>query len=329
VNAVSLIASKIPWAFKAVWLELSVTADIAAVESVSAIFQEYGEGGVAINQPVVSDPEGEHYGLDTAKPAVVTTYLPLDEQAPARRESIERALWHLRAFALAPMGLLQEKRIAEQDWHQAWRDQYHPLRIGRRTVIKPTWRTVEAAPDDIIVELDPGMAFGTGSHQTTALCLVLLEDLVRPGMRVLDQGTGSGILAIAAVRLGAASVDAVDISAVAVRTAGENARQNGLSDRLRVWQVEEDQPAGGASRGEATYDLIIANIIARVIAQLAPSLRAALAPDGRLIASGIIREREGEVVEALAAAGLIVVQRLAQDEWVALLLRADDGLATA
>ena len=168
------------------------------------------------------------------------------------------------------MGPLQERQIAEQDWHQAWRDQYHPLRIGRRTVIKPTWRTVEAGPDDIIVELDPGMAFGTGSHQTTALCLVLLEDLVRPGMRVLDQGAGSGILAIAAVRLGAASVDALDISAVAVRTAQENARQNGLADRVRVWQVGEDEPAGGASRGQATYDLIVANIIARVIAAVGP-----------------------------------------------------------
>lgn len=307
------------------WLELSISADIAAVESISAIFQEYGEGGVAINQPVISDKEGEHYGLDTSQPAVISTYLPCNDDLATRREHIERALWHLRAFDLAPIGPLEERQLAEEDWQQAWREHYHPLRIGRHVVIKPTWREYDARPDDIVVELDPGMAFGTGSHQTTALCLAYLEELVRPGIRMLDQGTGSGILAIAAARLGASDIDAVDINALAVHTAQENVLHNGLADRIHVWRVEEDEPAGGSARGERRYDLIVANIIARVIIEMAPSLAVALLPDGALIASGIIREREEEVVAALAAAGLNVVDRRHQDEWVTLLTKHTIG----
>jgi ribosomal protein L11 methyltransferase len=300
------------------WLELSVTADIAAVEAISAIFQEYGEGGVAIDQPFVSDPEGEHFALDTSRPAVVSTYVPLDAEAAARRERIERALWHVRAFNLAPIGPLVEKELAEQDWQQAWREYYHPLRIGQRVVIKPTWREYTPRPGDIVVELDPGMAFGTGSHQTTALCLALLEERLRPGSIVLDQGTGSGILAIAAARLGAREVHAVDISTVAVQAAIANVAGNGLSGAVRVWQVRDDDPPGGASVREVRYDLIVANIIARVIVAMAPALAAALAPGGTLIASGIIREREDEVAGALAGAGLTVLERRHQDEWVAL-----------
>ena len=299
------------------WLELSVAVDIAAVEAVSAILQEHGEGGVAINQPVSSDLEGERYGLDTSRPTVVSTYIPYDGEAVNRRERVEQALWHLRAFDLAPIGPLQERQVAEEDWQQAWRDHYHPLRIGRHVLIKPTWREAEVQPGDIVLDLDPGMAFGTGSHQTTAMCLMLLEERVRPGMVVLDQGSGSGILAILAAKLGAAAVDAVDITAVAVRTAQDNVVQNGLSERVRVWQVGDDEPAGGKQRGERRYDLIVANIIARVIAALAPSLVAALAPGGTLIASGIIREREDEVVAALEDAGLKVDERRHQDEWVA------------
>jgi ribosomal protein L11 methyltransferase len=302
-----------------VWLELSVSADIAAVEAISAIFQEHGEGGVAIDQPVFSDLEGEHYGLDTSRPAIVRTYLPLDDETAARRERIERALWHVRAFNLAPIGPLEEKQLAERDWQDAWREHYHPLRIGARMVVKPTWRDYAARPDDVVVELDPGMAFGTGSHQTTALCLVLLEETVKPGSLVLDQGTGSGILAIAAAKLGARAVDAVDISAVAVRTARENVAHNGLAGRVLVEQVRDDEPPGGAARGETRYDLIVANIIARLIVAMAPGLAVALAGDGVLIASGIIREREDEVAGALQAAGLTVLDRRRQDEWVALL----------
>src|SRR5205085_1741200 len=185
------------------------------------------------------------------------------------------------------------------------------------------------------IELDPGMAFGTGLHQTTAMCLALLEDYVRPGAAVLDQGTGSGILAIAAARLGARRVIAVDSSEVAVAAARENVARNGLSSVIQVLHgervpgtAEQDaaprttpQAAGTpapASSWPAAYDLIVANIIANVIIALAAPFVAALKPGGVLLASGIIRDREDDVRAALGAAGLAVERHEARDEWITL-----------
>jgi ribosomal protein L11 methyltransferase len=205
-------------------------------------------------------------------------------------------------------------------------------------VVKPSWRAFQAGPDDLVVELDPGMAFGTGLHQTTAMCLALLEDYVRPGAIVLDQGTGSGILAIAAARLGAQRVIAVDSSEVAAAAARENVARNGLSAVIQVLQgervpgpVEYDTalqttpPVAGApapaSSRPAAYDLIVANIIANVIIALAAPFAAALGPGGVLLAAGIIRDREDDVRAALGAAGLAVERREARDEWITLVAR--------
>jgi ribosomal protein L11 methyltransferase len=141
--------------------------------------------------------------------------------------------------------------VAEEDWATAWKEFYHPMRFGRRLVVKPSWRVFQAGPDDLVIELDPGMAFGTGLHQTTAMCLALLEDYVRPGATVLDQGTGSGILAIAAARLGARRVIAVDCSEVAVAAARENVARNGLSSAIQVLHGDTPHPPPPSpSRGE-------------------------------------------------------------------------------
>jgi ribosomal protein L11 methyltransferase len=310
------------------WLEISVETEAAAIETVSAILHEHGEGGVAVYQRVVPDDEDAAYHYDTARPTTVTTYVPATEEGERRRDAIAAALGHLTVFNLARIGPVQTRQVAEEDWANAWKQYYHPMRFGRHVVIKPSWRAFTPRAGDLVIELDPGMAFGTGLHQTTALCLGLLEEYVAPGMRVLDQGCGSGILSLAAARLGAARVVAVDTSEVAVEATRENAARNGLGAAIEALRGE-DVPGGPQWSGPAlssteiagTYDLVIANIIANVIIALAPQFAAVLPENGVLICSGIIREREDEVRAALASSGFMMERHAAQDEWVALVAR--------
>jgi ribosomal protein L11 methyltransferase len=302
------------------WLELSVTADLAAVEALSALFEQHGEGGVAIDQPFFTDVEGEHFGIDSTRPALIRTYLPDTAEGAARLTRVREGLWHLQAFNLAPIADLQVRRIAEEDWANTWKEHYHPLRIGR-LLIKPSWRAAEVEPDVVVVEIDPGMAFGTGIHQTTRMCLTVLERLLEPGVVVLDQGTGSGILAVSAAKLGASRVMARDIAEVAVEAATANAIRNGVGDRIQVRRVHgSDSPADQVflEPDQPAADLILANIVASVIMHLAEALAAAGRPGATLIASGIIRERRQEVEDALKAVGFSTVERLAEDEWVTL-----------
>jgi ribosomal protein L11 methyltransferase len=313
------------------WLELGVSVDLAAVEAVSELFSRYGEGGVAVDQPFFTDPDGELYGIDTARPAVVKTYLPDSPEGARRREAIVEGLWHLGAFDLAPIGPLQVRTMAEEDWAHAWKEHYHPLAIGR-LLIQPSWLETDPHEDRVVVLLDPGMAFGTGLHQTTRMCLIALEQRLRPGWTVIDQGCGSGILAVAAARLGAAQVWARDVAEVAVAATLENAARNAVQDRVQVQRVDQylepdrqvflapDQPAA---------DLVLANIVANVLIRLAPSLRRALRADGTLIAAGIIRDREAEVWETFATAGFRLDERLHEDEWVTLVMRACEPDSTA
>lgn len=313
------------------WLELSVVVDLAGVEAISELFSRHGEGGVAIDQPFFTDPDGEHYGIDTTRPAVVKTYLPDTTEGTERQQRIAEGLWHLTAFNLAAIGDLQVRSVAEEDWANAWKEHYHPLRVGR-LLIRPTWREVAADPGVVVVELDPGMAFGTGLHQTTRLCLEALERYLRPGWIVIDQGCGSGILAVAAARLGAGEVWARDIAEVAVEATIENAARNALSGSIHVHRVDQHlDPAQQVflDPEQPQADLVLANIVASVLVRLATALRGALKADGLLIASGIIRDREREVLEAFAAAGFAPVERLNEDEWVTLIMRASDQVSTA
>ena len=165
------------------WLELSVSADVAAVEAISALFHQYGEGGVAVEQPFFTDREGERFGVDSSRPARILTYLPDTLDALERKRKVEEGLWHLSAFDLAPVGELQVRRIHEDDWANAWKEHYHPIRIGR-LLVKPSWREADFEDGVVVVEINPGMAFGTGIHQTTRMCLAALERLVKPGMIV-------------------------------------------------------------------------------------------------------------------------------------------------
>ncbi|MHB1005652.1 MAG: 50S ribosomal protein L11 methyltransferase [Chloroflexota bacterium] len=290
------------------WLELSCKVDREAAEPVGELFARHGRG-VAVEEDV-NAIEGEEV-LAPSPFVFVRTYLALDDSAAAKQQEIERGLWVLGI--IRPVGPLETRRLVEQDWAEAWKEHFHVHRVGRRLVIKPSWREYAPAPDELIIALDPGMAFGTGLHPTTQLCMRALEDTIAGGEKVLDLGTGSGILAIAAVRLGATSALALDTDPVAVEVAAANVAANGLADRIAVGQGSLPMTSPRA------FPVVVANIIARVIAVLAGELAAALTPGGTLIASGIIAERELEVVTALKASGFALVNRMQDGDWVALI----------
>jgi ribosomal protein L11 methyltransferase len=240
----------------------------------------------------------------------------VDDRLEGALEELRGRLASLREYDLDPGdGELTIRFVEEEDWAEAWKAFYRPLRIGRTLVIKPSWETFMAADGDRVIELDPGMAFGTGAHPTTQLCLALLEERVSPGDRVLDLGCGSGILALAAARLGARDVLALDVDPVAVAAARENARANGLSDLVRVAEGSVET-AGGAP-----CDLVVANILADVIIDLARDLSRLVRNDGLLIASGIIADRAADVIASLVALGFRVEEERAQGDWRALVLR--------
>lgn len=294
------------------WIELSVEVHPEAVDAVANVFQENDTGGVAIEQPITSHIEGEEAPQFLGNP-IVKAYLPANRDAPERERRIEEALWHLQAFNLSPIGPIQRREIAEEDWAHGWKEHFHPLRIGR-VVIKPSWRQWDASPDELVVELDPGMAFGTGLHPTTKLMIEGLQEHVKPGMRALDLGTGSAILAIAAAMLGA-SVTALDISDVAVEVARANVAANGLQDRITVGEGSIE------AVHDRQFDLIFANIIASVLIDLAPQLAAALELGAAVLASGIVDERVEGVRQALEDAGLVVEKGRQDADWWLLVAR--------
>ena len=299
------------------WLELTVEADIEAVEAVSEILGRVAPGGTSVEPGFELVDEGLGARVDPAKPATVRAYVPARDPAAAERAvaEAEAALGHLQAFGLRPIGTLTTRIVHEADWAEAWKAHFPVLRIGRRLVIRPTWRRHRRAADDVVLALDPGMAFGTGLHPTTRLCLGALEELADrgrlDGARVLDVGCGSGILAIAAVRLGAVSAFGVDTDPIAIEATTANARRNGIARRVRA-------ATGSLPSGERPFPVVLANLIASVLVALADQLVAELEPGGVVLASGIFVDREAAVREALETAGLRVTQRWAEGEWVAL-----------
>ena len=304
-------------AAKDAWLELSVAADHEAVEAVSEILSRAAPGGTSVEPAFELVEDGLAARLDLARPALVRAYLPVRSPEAVRSAvaQADRELGHLQAFGLRPIGDLGARLVREADWANAWKVHFPVLRVGRRIVIRPTWRRHRRQPDDVVLALDPGMAFGTGLHPTTRLCLAALEALADrgalDGARVLDVGSGSGILSIGAARLGAASVLAVDVDPIAVEASAANARRNRLARRIRVRE-------GSAPSGEGPFDVVLANLIASLLVTLADGLAEDLRPGGTLLASGIFANREAEVVEAFGRRGLSIARRWTEGDWVAL-----------
>jgi ribosomal protein L11 methyltransferase len=305
------------------WLELAVEADPEAVEAVSEILGRVASGGTTVEPAFELVDEGLGARIDPSRPAVVRGYVPAGDLSAARAAEraaaqVAYALGHLQAFGLRQIGELQTRLVREADWAEAWKAHFPVMRIGRRLVIRPTWRRHRAGPDDVVLALDPGMAFGTGLHPTTRLCLAALEPLADDGRlagaRVLDVGCGSGILSIAALKLGAASALGVDTDPIAVTSTAANARRNRLGRRLQARE-------GSVPTASGPFDVVLANLVAGVLIPLAADLRDEMRPGGTLLASGIFADRETEVTAAFVAAGMEVDGRSVEGDWVALALR--------
>ena len=301
----------------AFWVEISVEADNEAVEAVSEILGRVAPTGTSVEPGFELVDEGLGARVDTARPATVRAYVEATDPEAVERtiDEVTQALGHLQVFDLRPIGEVTTRLVDEADWAEEWKRHFPVLRVGRRLVIRPTWREHRAANDEVVLALDPGMAFGTGLHPTTRLCLAALEGVADrgalEGRRLLDVGCGSGILAIAGVRLGAASALGVDTDPIAVEAMTANARRNGISRRVRARE-------GSLPTGEGPFEVVLANLIATLLVRLADDLRAELAPGGTLLASGIFVDRETGVRDAFEAAGMRVAGRLAEGDWVAL-----------
>jgi ribosomal protein L11 methyltransferase len=299
------------------WLELSVEADVEAVEAVSEILGRAAPGGTSVEPAFELVDDGLDARLDPSRPAIVRAYVPARDRAAADRAvaGVAEALGHLQAFGLRPIGEVRTRLVQESDWADAWKAYFPVMRVGRRLVIRPTWRRHRAGVGDVVLALDPGMAFGTGLHPTTRLCLAAVEALadrgVLAGARVLDVGCGSGILAIAALKLGAISTLGLDTDPIAIEATDANARRNALARRLHARQ-------GSLPSGEPAFEVVLANLIAGVLVPLAAALRDELQPGGSLLASGIFVDREAEVASAFEAVGLEIRGRSDEGDWVAL-----------
>lgn len=296
------------------WVEIAVHTPGDWVEAVSYALREMGAGGVAIDDP------GPLWNLAGAEPEIRPDFLPEPGalavvKAYFQQGSEKEKLPALKDF-LAEAGIsgvrVETREVQEEDWQDAWKAYYKPVSIGKHLVIKPTWEEYSTRGDEIIIHMDPGQAFGTGTHPTTAMCLEMIEEFIKPGDKVVDVGTGSGILAIAAARMGAAKVMAVDSDPVAVGAARENVRRNGLDAAVEVREGNLLDNVGGR------FQLVIANILSSVIKELAPEAAGVLEAGGHFIASGIIKERLPEIRSVLEKTGFVIEKICEQGEWVAL-----------
>ena len=310
------------------WMEYTILTTTEASDLISQVLMDAGSTGtmiedkndVAANQR----PEGQWDIIDEAiarrigDDVKVTGYFEVDGKLSDRVAFIEGELRRLRAMDLGmDLGKLETRRhdVAEQDWTESWKAAFKPFRLGEHMIVKPSWEQVETRPGDHVIEIDPGMAFGTGTHETTGMCVTLVEKYVKPGDAVIDIGTGTGILAIAAAHMGASPVLATDLDAVAVRVAAENVKINGFEGVIdvRCGDLLDVVKESG--------DVVIANIISDVIVMLARPVRERIVEGGIFICSGISLERRQDVLDALAEADFDVLDDVTQGEWCAMAAR--------
>jgi ribosomal protein L11 methyltransferase len=304
------------WVPEAHWVEISLSVDAELAEAVAEVLSRFVVNGVVVERDVTyNDAEdvGTPYG-----PVRVYGYISTRDQLEEKRHRIEEALWHLGQ--IQPLPEPSYRTLPDEDWMSAWKKHYHPIPIGERLMVLPAW-VEQGDPDRIPVHIDPSMAFGTGTHPSTQLCLELLEKYVQPGEPVIDVGCGSGILSIAAVKLGASHALAVDIDLEAMRATEENAARNGVDERIEI---------GTGSVGEIIDSkfsiqkspLVVANILATVIIELfGDGLPQLVRRDGMLIMAGILDEQAERVEQTARQHGLDFIERRSSGDWVALVYR--------
>lgn len=298
------------------WIEATVKFEApdpeTATDLIAGIFIDTGLSGVVIQSP---EDEPETDWDKTAPPLpddwVVKGYFPENKSIARRKQKLELGLEGLGRLGIS--GLVTYTCIDDCDWAESWKTHFHPVRISDALVVKPTWREFEAGPSDIIIEIDPGMAFGTGTHATTRLCLQLLERHIRKGDQVLDIGTGSGILMVAAAKLGAIHVSGIDTDEVAVEIARQNLLKNHIAPSLFDTCIATIDAISGHH-----FDLICANIITEVVIHIISRIRPLLSASGRFICSGIPDERKDDALSALTASGLAVIDIRQSEGWTAI-----------
>ena len=299
-----------------IWIEIACDVPAGLADILATYLSELSGTGVCIDNLNVDAFSQSEIVLSPIK--TVKTYFSGEEDINPRLGEVERFLEQLAAQnpgTTLPKPIIST--VCSEDWSTSWKANFKPLRVGRRLMIVPTWEEARLNPDDIMLRLDPGMAFGTGGHETTRLCLELLESIMdnMPPLSapsVLDLGTGSGILAMAAVRLGAGQVNAVDIDPLAIEVARENLVVNDLADHVECGTTPLEKLTG-------TFDVILANILAEELVRLAPQLIRRLAPGGMLVLSGILAEKEDFVRHGFSNGGLEYLETRRDGEWVALL----------
>lgn len=312
------------------WARISVVTTHEGADLIANILMELGAAGTEIDDPSLVN-EYIDAGLwdytdlpraEDRETVTVRAYLPEDARLESSLLALAERIAALRhAGAALGAGTISHSFVVDEDWAETWKAYIHTEKIGERIVVRPTWEEYTPSADEIVIELDPGAAFGTGAHATTAMCLRWLEHLVSPGMRVYDVGCGSGILAVAAAKLGAGEVIAMDYDPVAVSVAEENIRQNNVHN---VVACESDLLS--ACEGAAPAELITANIIADVIIRLFAQLDRHLAPGGTLLASGIIDDHIADVEHAAAEHGFTVLDMTCEKEWAAMIIRRTSDL---
>ena len=312
------------------WLEVSLVVDGEMAEAISEVLARFASGGIVIESTqIADDPKGE--GKVTG-PLRVYGYLPKDDHLEDTKLKIQEAVWHLGQ--IRPVPELQFKPVAKLDWSEVWKEHFQPVQIGKQLVIIPIWMDFEI-DQRITIKIDPGMAFGTGTHPTTQLCLEIIADLLggqshveresyNSQISMIDVGCGSGILGIAALKLGVSAVLGVDLDPDAVEAARQNATINGVKDRLELFTGSIAKIKSG-KYSISCAQLVVANILAPVIIRLLETgLGEIVAADGRLILSGILEGQAAEVESAIHAAGLRIVQEEQLGDWLVLVVEHKD-----
>ena len=308
------------------WSEIAIHTTNEAVEPISNILYEAGASGVVIEdrEDLFKEREdrfGEIYQLNPddypEHGVVMKAYLPVTSFLAETVEGIKEAINNLVTYDI-DLGLnaVTISEVNEEEWATAWKKYYHPVKISERFTIVPTWEEYEpVSSDELIIELDPGMAFGTGTHPTTVLCIQALEKMVKKGDKIVDVGTGSGVLSIASALLGASHIEALDLDEVAVRSAIENVELNKVQ---HIVNVSQNNLLDGITEQQ---DLVVANILAEVIMSFTDDVATALKPGGIFISSGIISQKKDDVKEALIKSGFEIIETMLMEDWVAFIAK--------